>query len=155
MTGGLSFQAGMGSDDIQNQSKFDLIVQRILGLCQDNRTEIDVSGIAKIGELDGVDETFFEFNEMDLRNIDIQVSNIQNGVMEFTDCENVKLPVNANLLVKQLDEFRDKLGTMSSEQQVSEIEKILDSIVDNPDWKLTLPSNFNATFSCCRSISHP
>jgi hypothetical protein len=152
MTGGLSFQAGMGSDDIQNQSKFDLIVQRILGLCQDNRTEIDVSGIAKIGELDGVDETFFEFNEMDLRNIDIQVSNIQNGVMEFTDCENVKLPVNANLLVKQLDEFRDKLGTMSSEQQVSEIEKILDSIVDNPDWKLTLPSNFNAAVSFNKNV---
>jgi hypothetical protein len=152
MTGGLSFQAGMGSDDIQNQSKFDLIVQRILGLCQDNRTEIDVSGLAKIGELDGVDETFFEFNEMDLRNIDIQVSNIQNGVMEFTDCENVKLPVNANLLVKQLDEFRDKLGTMSSEQQVSEIEKILDSIVDNPDWKLTLPSNFNAAVSFNKNV---
>ena len=152
MTGGLSFKAGMGSDDIQNQSKFDLLVQRILGLCQDNRTEIDVSGIAKIGELDGVDETFFEFNEVDLRNIEIQVSNIQNGVMEFTDCENVKLPVDADLLVKELDEFRDKIGTMTTEQQVAEMEKILDSIVDNPDWKLTLPSNFNAAVSFNKNV---
>lgn len=152
MTGGLSFKAGMGSDDIQNQSKFDLLVQRILGLCQDNRTEIDVSGIAKIGELDGVDETFFEFTEVDLRNIDIQVSNIQNGVMEFTDCENVKLPVDADLLVKELDEFRDKINTMSTEQQVAEMEKILDSIVDNPAWKLSLPANFNAAVSFNKNV---
>jgi hypothetical protein len=41
---------------------------------------------------------------------------------------------------------------MSSEQQVSEIEKILDSIVDNPDWKLTLPSNFNAAVSFNKNV---
>ena len=151
-TGALSFKAGMGSDDITLQSKFDLLVQRILGLCQDNRTEIDVSGIAKIGELDGVDETFFELNEVDLRNIDIQVTNIQNGVMEFTDCENVKLPVDADLLVKELDEFRDKIDGMTTEQQVAEMEKILDSVVENPAWKLTLPSNFNAAVSFNKNI---
>lgn len=153
-TGAVNFKAGMGSEDVTQQSKFDLLVQRILGLCQDNRTEIDVSGIAKIGELDGVDETFFEFNEVDLRNIEIQVSNIQNGVMEFTDCENVKLPVDADLLVKELDEFRDKIGTgtMTTDQQVAEMEKILDSIVDNPAWKLTIPSNFNAAVSLNKNI---
>ena len=152
MTGGLSFKAGTGSEDVTVQSKFELLVQRILGLCFDNRNEIDVSGIAKIGELDGVDETFFEFNEVDLRNIDIKVSNIQNGVMEFTDCENVKLPINADLLAEELDNFRDKIDGMTTEQQAAEMGKILDSIYENPAWQLSIPANFNAAVSFNKNV---
>ena len=40
-----------------------------MGLCFDNRKEIDVSGIAKLAELDDIDESFFEFTDIDLRNI--------------------------------------------------------------------------------------
>jgi len=85
----INIKAEVGFGELDKQSRFALIVQRILGLCFDNRREIDVSGIAKIGELDGVDETFFELNEIDLRNIELQIANIQKGVMEFEDCENV------------------------------------------------------------------
>jgi hypothetical protein len=44
-------------------------------LCFDDRREIDVSGVAKVAELDGVDDSFFELNEIDLRNIDSEISN--------------------------------------------------------------------------------
>jgi len=99
ITGALNFKAQVGVGQLSEQSKFDLLVQRILGLCFDSRREIDVSGISKIAELDGVDNSFFELTEVDLRNIEVVVSNIQNGVMEFEDCENVKLPVDADSLI--------------------------------------------------------
>lgn len=138
----LNIKAEVGFGELDKQSRFALIVQRILGLCFDNRREIDVSGIAKIGELDGVDESFFELNEIDLRNIELQIANVQKGVMEFEDCENVKLPVDAENLVDQLIQFRDFTAS-TVEQQIQTAEQILDSISENPDWKTLIPNNFN------------
>lgn len=146
LSGVLSIKGEVGFGELQKESKFGLIVQRILGLCFDNRREIDVSGVAKVGELDGVDESFFELNEIDLRNIDAEVSNIQNGVMEFQDCENVKVPVDVENLVSQLIEFRNLTG-QTVEQEVSNIEQIIDSISQNPDWNVVIPNNFNASMS--------
>jgi hypothetical protein len=138
----LSIKAEAGFGDLDKQSKFALLVQRILGLCFDNRREIDVSGIAKIGELDGVDESFWEFTEIDLRNIELNIANIQKGVMEFEDCDNVKLPVDVENLVEQLIQFRDSTGS-TIEQQIQTSEQILDSISQNPDWNALVPNNFN------------
>ena len=114
-----------------------------MGLCFDDRREIDVSGIAKVAELDGVDDSFFELTEVDLRNIDITISNVQNGVMEFESCDNVKLPVDYETLVNELIGFRDTLDIQTSEQQVKSIDNILQTIYQNPDWKIFLPTNFN------------
>lgn len=138
----INIKGEVGFGDLDKQSKFSLIVQRILGLCFDNRREIDVSGIAKIGELDGVDESFFEFNEIDLRNIELSIANAQKGVMEFEDCENVKLPVDVDNLVDQLIQFRDFTAS-TIEQQIQTTEEILDSISQNPDWNALIPNNFN------------
>lgn len=138
----LNMKAEVGFGDLDKQSKFSLIVQRILGLCFDNRREIDVSGIAKIGELDGVDESFFEFNEIDLRNIELSIANTQKGVMEFEDCDNVKLPVDVDNLIDQLIQFRDFTAS-TVEQQIQTTEQILDSISQNPDWNALIPNNFN------------
>ena len=69
----------------------------------DERKEIDVSGVAKVGELDGVDDSFFELNEIDLRNIEVEISNVQNGIMEFEDCENVQIPLNVDATLTALD----------------------------------------------------
>lgn len=138
----INIKAEVGFGELDKQSRFALIVQRILGLCFDNRREIDVSGIAKIGELDGVDESFFELNEIDLRNIELQIANIQKGVMEFEDCDNVKLPVDVENLVDQLIQFRDFTAS-TVEQQIQNSEQILDSIAENPDWKTLIPNNFN------------
>ena len=152
ITGALNFKAQVGVGQLSEQSKFDLLVQRILGLCFDSRREIDVSGISKIAELDGVDNSFFELTEVDLRNIEVVVSNIQNGVMEFEDCENVKLPVDADSLISQLVDFREDLESQTISQQVESLESIIDSISQNPDWRDSIPNNFNVSLAIDNNI---
>jgi hypothetical protein len=151
-SGALNTQANVGFGELQNQSEFEIILQRILGLCFDNRREIDVSGVAKVAELDGVDDQFFQLTEVDLRNIQVKITNVQNGVMEFEDCNNVKLPVDYEVLVDQLIDFRNSQTGQTSEQQVATIESIIDSISQNPDWKIILPTNFNAELSINKNI---
>ncbi len=151
LSGAISIQAKMGADEIQKQSQFLLILQRILGLCFDSRREIDVSGISKIAELDGVDESFFELTEVDLRNIDLAISNIQNGVMEFEDCENVKLPVDTETLINELTGFREN-EDLSIEDQVQNISDITNTIFENPDWKVFLPTNFDLQIAVNKDV---
>jgi hypothetical protein len=152
ISGALNIDTQVGFGELNNQSRFGLIVARILGLCFDERREIDVSGVSKVGELDGVDESFFELNEIDLRNIEIQISNVQNGIMEFEDCDNIQLPVDSEVLVDQLIEFRDNLSGETVDQQVSNLEQIIDSISDNPTWSLTAPSNLNVKVSIDKNV---
>lgn len=145
ISGAISFKAQIGVGPLSEESKFQLLVQRILGLCFDSRREIDVSGVSKIAELDGVDETFFELTEIDLRNIEVLVSNIQNGVMEFEDCDNVKLPIDADSLISQLVDFRRDVSGQTINKQVETLESIIDSISQNPEWSVLIPNNFNAS----------
>jgi hypothetical protein len=152
LSGAISINSNIGTGPLSNQSKFFLIAQRILGLCFDSRQEIDVSGTAKIAELDGVDDSFFELTEVDLRNIDIQIDNVQNGVMEFIDCENVKLPVDSQNLVDQLIIFRDELDEQPTQQQVQTMSNIIDSISQNPQWDPLIPSNFNASVAIDKNV---
>jgi hypothetical protein len=152
LSGAVSINSQIGSGTLSNQSKFFLIAQRILGLCFDSRQEIDVSGTAKIAELDGVDDSFFELTEVDLRNIDNEITNVQNGVMEFVDCENVKLPVDSQNLVDQLIIFRDELDEQPTQQQVSTMSNILDSISQNPQWAPIIPSNFNTSVAIDKNV---
>jgi hypothetical protein len=121
-------------------------------LCFDDRREIDVSGVAKISELDGVDDSFFELNEIDLRNIEVEISNVQNGIMEFEDCDNIKLPVNSQVLVDELINFRDTLSGDTVESQVQTLGQIIDSISENPDWSITAPANLNVKVSIDKSV---
>ena len=152
ISGAISIKSNLSSEEVTQGSTFYLIVQRILGLCFDDRREIDVSGVAKVAELDGVDDTFFELTEVDLRNIEIRISNIQNGVMEFEDCNDVKLPVDFETLVSQLVEFRDTLDTQTPEEQVKSVDGILQTIYQNPEWKLFLPTNFNLELAVNKDI---
>jgi len=152
ISGAINTNAQVGFGELNNQSRFALITQRILGLCFDDRREIDVSGVAKISELDGVDDSFFELNEIDLRNIEVEISNVQNGIMEFEDCDNIKLPVNSQVLVDELINFRDTLSGDTVESQVQTLGQIIDSISDNPDWSITAPANLNVKVSIDKSV---
>ncbi len=152
LSGAISIKANLSAQEVEKGSQFSLIVQRILGLCFDSRREIDVSGVSKVPELDGVDDSFFELTEVDLRNIDIRISNIQNGVMEFEGCDNIKLPVDYETLVNELDRFRDVIDVLSPEEQVKGISSILDTIYQNPDWKAFLPTNFNLEVAVNKEI---
>ena len=152
ISGAISYGAQIGFGEINNQSRFALIAQRILGLCFDDRREIDVSGVAKVAELDGVDDSFFELNEIDLRNIDVEISNVQNGIMEFEDCDNIRLPVNSQVLYDELIEFRNTESGDTVDAQVEILEQIIDSISNNPDWAITAPANLNVKVSIDKSV---
>ena len=152
ISGAMNTNAQVGFGELNNQSRFGLITSRILGLCFDERREIDVSGVAKVGELDGVDDSFFELNEIDLRNIEVEISNVQNGIMEFEDCDNIQLPVDSEALVAQLIDFRNNLSGETVERQAENIGEIIDTISDNPAWSLTAPSNLNVKISIDKSV---
>jgi len=152
ISGAISIKANLSSQEVEKGTQFSLIIQRILGLCFDNRREIDVSGVSKVAELDGVDDTFFELTEVDLRNIEVRIANIQNGVMEFEDCDNVKLPVDVETLIDELIKFRDTVDDQTPEQQVKSIGNVLDTLYQNPDWQAFLPTNFNLEVAVNKEI---
>ena len=98
LTGFLSIQSGSGNLKIGDFSKFQIILQRILGLCIDSNKEIDVAGTSKTSELDEVDESFFEFTSVDLFEIEERINNIYQGVIVFEDCDNVNIPIDPVLI---------------------------------------------------------
>jgi hypothetical protein len=141
LTGAVSIKAEVGITQAGDASKFALILQRILGLCFDNKTEIDVSGIAKIAELDGVDDSFFEFTEIDLRNIDLKVDNLKNGVVEYENCGDVKLPVDSDAILESLE----NLLFVPDEDLVNAADALTQSLVNNEAWSgLAIEGNIKA-----------
>lgn len=94
--GAVSLQLKAGVGNIEDNSYFQKIIQRILGLCFDSTEEIDVSGIAKVAPLDGVSESFFVLTDVDLRTIESRISNIKQGVFEYVDCTTIKQPFNTS-----------------------------------------------------------
>jgi hypothetical protein len=139
MIGFVSIKGKIGVGELDTQSKFALLLQRILGLCFDERREIDVSGISKLGELDGVDDSFFEFNEVDLRNIDIRISNIQQGVAVFENCDNVKLPIDADGIANEIANFATQTSGKTNDELVNSMDAIVESIFAK--WKLLVPNS--------------
>lgn len=133
LTGAVSIKKGDGNADLEDLQKILLIIQRILGLCFDNTKEIDVSGIAKLSENDNVDESFFEFTDIDLRVIDSRVSDIKLGVVEFEECDNVKLPVDTESIVSALNNLVFVDGKNNS-NSIDDASNLTDVLTKNPDW---------------------
>lgn len=150
LTGSASVSKSYGP--LSDQSKFEIIVQRILGLCFDEREEIDVSGVSKVGELDGVTDSFFELTEVDLRNIENRISNVQQGVIQFVDCENIKLPVNNNFLEDELVKFRNGLSGNTDSQNAEAVNKIIDGIVENSEWQPAINSGLQVGISLDKQV---
>lgn len=148
----VSIKAGLSERDLNNQTRFDIILKRILGLCQDSRREIDVSGVAKIPELDGVDDSFFEFTEIDLREINSRINNIQKGIIQLESCGDINLPVNADTLLEEISKFRDNVSGNTSQQNVKTIENIIDTFIDNPDWKPLIPDGVKGDIEINKNI---
>lgn len=105
LSGVISIKLKNDDKKISDLSAFQLLMQRMLGLCFDGRTEIDVSGNAKVSPSDNVDESFFELSNIDLRYIENKVNNVKKGVIEFEDCDNVKIPVNTEGILSDLDKM--------------------------------------------------
>jgi hypothetical protein len=132
LTGSLS--ADLTSTQVEDQSKFFLILNRIFGLCESGPKEIDVAGTSKISEYDNVGDEFFNFNEVDNNNINQFVNDALNGTVTFVECNNLNVPVNNQAILEELTQLNDDLPV---NEQVDLLEGILDSIVDN--WEETFP----------------
>ena len=130
ITGAISIKGDIGVNQIEDTTKAGLIMQRILGLCFDNRKTIDVSGVSKLSEYDAVDDSFYEFTNIDLRKIEDNVNNIKNGVVQFVTCDDVKLPVDAEAITKSLDE----LIFVDGDKQIKAADKISKLIASDPNW---------------------
>jgi hypothetical protein len=144
LSGVVSMNASAGVGQVEDQSKFDLLIQRILGLCFDNRSEIDVSGIAKVPELDGVDETFFEFTEIDLRKVDQRVTNIKNKVIELEECDNILLPVDFPAVIAQIN----NLNLIENNSDfINAADNLTQVLADNPQWGVGIQTNAQAALN--------
>ena len=144
LSGAVSMSVGAGVGQVEDQSKFDLLIQRILGLCFDNRSEIDVSGIAKVPELDGVDETFFEFTDIDLRKIDQRVTNIKNKVIELEECDNILLPVDYPAVIAQIN----NLNLIDNNSDfINAADNLTQVLADNPQWGAGIQTNAQAALN--------
>jgi hypothetical protein len=144
LSGVVSMSASAGVGQVEDQSKFDLLVQRILGLCFDNRSEIDVSGIAKVPELDGVDETFFEFTEIDLRKIEQRITNIKNKVIELEDCDGILLPVDYPAVINQIN----NLNLIENNSDfINAADNLTQVLADNPQWGAGIQTNAQAALN--------
>lgn len=135
----IDISGGLTTSDKEEQSKFEKVIQRILGLCFDSNKEIDVSGTAKLSTLDNLDDSFFEMTTADLRNIENQINNMVLGVTEFEDCGNIKLPVNSQAIFEDINEIRDLPENEKVDAFIEKIEKL----GKDENWKLQLPDGLN------------
>lgn len=143
LTGCIDIQANVSNSKISSDQKIGLIIQRILGLCFGEKREIDVQGNAKVSEEDDIDDGFFELTDIDLRMIDEKINNIRNGVSEFQDCGNLKLPVDYGSIYENLLEIEQNGNNTSLESQDEIIANLTTTLSNNPVWSLLVPTGLN------------
>jgi len=147
LTGAFDFSIGLTTDEMREQTKFDLILKRIMGVCTDPTKKIDVAGTAKLSDQDFIDDTFFEISNQELRFIEEKINNTINGVVQFEDCGDLKLPINvqANRTIVE-DVITEKVGS----KKIDRVEQAIAELANDPKWKELVPSlgldiNFKAS----------
>jgi len=134
--GVFDFSLGLSSDELREQTKFEKIIKRIMGICSDPTKSIDVAGTAKLSDLDFIDESFFEVSNQELRSIDEIIANIQNGVVKYEDCGEIELPVNVQLVYSSLDEV---ITENKDSRKLEIFQNALSDIANDPKWKTLVP----------------
>jgi hypothetical protein len=139
LTGAMSIKGNIGTNQAEVNSKFAIIIKRILGICFDtdnSNQEINVSGIAKVPVDDPLDESFFEFSEIDLRNIDLEISNLKNGVVQYENCGDVLLPVDVDGILSALNDLR----FVPDNNKVDNATQLTQTLINNPTWNVEIPN---------------
>jgi hypothetical protein len=144
VTGAISFGRGDGNLKLESLQKSLLVMQRILGLCYDSNKEIDVSGVSKLSENDNIDNSFFEFTDLDLRIIEQKTSDIKRGVIEFQDCDMVKEPLNVEALLTALDNLTFNEDTSDINEINAALGIIYPAVSDT--FKLSVDTGFFEQF---------
>jgi len=137
LIGSVNMKNAIGYDELKTQTKFEKLIQRVLGLCFDNKEEVDVSGTGKLDSSNQIDDSFFELSEEDLVEIENKVKNIQEKVIQYRDCGSLSLPVNVDGSLSLLDDFLivDIDATLADKAA----QNLLDGLANNADWKINYP----------------
>lgn len=143
LTNIVDIKANITTSEKENQSKFQKILQRIMGLCFDENQEIDVSGNAKNSVLDRLDNSFFEMSPMDLRNIEVEVNNVKQGVTEFEDCGNIKIPVNTQSITESIE----KITFVPDNRKIDALIESVEKMSKDEQVKSMVPSGINIDIS--------
>lgn len=143
-TGSLSFGMNDGKSKLDVLGKIMAINKRLSCLCSDTKKEISVDGNAKVSEIDNTTDSFFELTDVELRLIEQMVSDIKLGVVEFEDCDNVKVPMNVQAVVDALDNLTYNEDT----NDLNETDDALNILypVTNQSFKPSLDVNFVEQF---------
>jgi hypothetical protein len=136
LTPSLSYSLKVTSDQLREEKKFDLILKRIMGICSAPPQKIDVQGTAKLSELDTIDDSFFDVSGQELRNIENEINNTLNGVVEFEDCNDLKLPLNVLAVRESLDEI---INENKDSKKIDKIIEGIDNMTNDPQWKNLIP----------------
>lgn len=136
LSGVFDFSLSISTDQLREEKKFDLILKRIMGVCSDPNKKIDVGGTAKLSDQDLIDDAFFEVTPQELRTIENQINNIKEGVVEFEDCGNVKLPVNVLGTRSSLSEI---ITENTSTKKIDRMEQAIEEMAKDPNWKNLVP----------------
>lgn len=135
--GVVSVKLRYGTTTIDDSTKFGLLIQRILGMCFDEEQEISIAGQAKTPVLDDTTESFFELTDLDTSIVEQRTLEITKGVVTFETCDNVELPVEADVILDIIEEtvgLNEDIGIMESA-----LEQISLSLSSNPSWQLSFP----------------
>ena len=134
--------------EIEDKTKFMLLIERLCGKCFDNSDEIDVSGIAKIAELDDDSDDFFTFSEIDLRQIDENVNNYMNKIVSYESCGVVNQPIDYDGIVDYAKEVVGGFDALSPTAQSDALTNAILNILKNNN----LTNNNTTLFSFVKSI---
>jgi hypothetical protein len=137
VTGAISFGQNDGKLKLTAIQKTLALNKRISCLCSDRNKEISVAGTSKVSEIDNVNNSFFELTDVELRIIEQNISNIKLGVVEFEDCDNVKVPLDTESLLTALDNLQFNEDT----DDLNEFQNALDVI--NPAVNNTFTGSIN------------
>lgn len=143
ITGCISKERNEGYQKVSFGQKLNIFIQRIFGLCFDSNREIDTSGTAKVSENDNTDDSFFEFTDFDLRFIEQKTSDIKLGVIEFEDCENVKVPMNTEALIDAILQINFNEDNVNN--QIDQAANVLNNVTDD-SFRLALDLEFIKQF---------
>ena len=134
--GNFDFSIGLSSDEMREQTKFEKILKRMMGICTDPTKKIDVAGTAKLSDLDFIDDAFFEVSNVELRQIEEEVNRRQKGIVQYEDCGNIDLPVNVRSINATLTEI---ISYNSASDKQNALQKSLIDLANDPNWKTLVP----------------
>lgn len=135
-----AFDIGNSNEDLTEKMKFITFMLRIMGICTDPNKKIDVSGVAKVPELDLINDDFFTVSNLEQRSIENQVNLIANGLVEFESCDNIQLPTNPVAVDNVLT---DVISANTTKEKIDKLLNGINDISKDPNWQGGLSLNIN------------